>query len=106
MADAPLPLREFILGIGDMPWNGSHNNWGFGVGRDLSVLVPPPDDEYTSLNGIPLHKGYTYNDVAAAVEESALNDASGGNISHVVRVDVSPESKTSLIVEFQFRYGF
>jgi hypothetical protein len=86
-----------------MPWDNASTNWGY-TNRDLTVAVPSPNDKLERVNEIPLANGYTWADVAAAVEEAACNEGSGGNICNVNKVKLSTD-KITLEVEFSI-YAF
>ena len=98
------PIREFCLSIGELPWANSENNWELGE-RDLSIPVPPPNDILESVNEVPLRRGFTYRDLADAVTEAACQEGAGGHICHVTSVELSQDSATKLIVDFDI-YAF
>jgi hypothetical protein len=98
------PIKEFCLSIGELPWANAENNWEFGE-RDLSIPVPPPNDILESVNEVPLQRGFTYRDLAAAVTEAAYQEGAGGHICNITSVELSQESATKLIVDFDI-YAF
>lgn len=93
-------IRTFIFYMGDMPWSGPENNWGFGTDIDLTVPVPPPDNILEKVNEISLQPNFTYVDLATAVQDAAIKEGCGGNIYCAVKVEPG-ESETSLKVEFK-----
>jgi hypothetical protein len=93
------PIKEFCLSIGELPWANAENNWELGD-RDLSIVVPPPNDILESVNEVPLRRGFTYRDLADAVTEAAYQEGAGGNICNVTSAELSQESATKLIVDF------
>jgi hypothetical protein len=98
IAQPEYPIREFCLGMGEMPYEGASENWGYTT-RDLNVAVPPPNDKLERVNNIPLAKGYTWAALASAVEDAALDEGSGGNICKVTRAKLSAD-RLSLEVDF------
>ena len=99
------PLLDFCEKLGDFPWNNASNNWGFNEDSTeramLSVPVPPPNDTLLKISGlhvvlwdgtcepaspppdreeaslVELTKGYTYGDIAQAVEDAAIEQGAG-----------------------------
>jgi hypothetical protein len=89
--------------MGEMPWEGATTNWGYS-NRDLKVAVPSPNDKLERVNDVPLAKGYTWADLASAVQDAALNEGSGGMIYSVNGAKLSAD-RITLEVEFDI-YAF
>jgi hypothetical protein len=104
MAQPEYPIVEFCLGMGEMPWEGASTKWGY-TNRDMNVAVPSPSNKLERVNDVPLAKGYTWADVASAVEDAALDEGSGGNICNVTGAKLSADRLT-LEVEFDISAAF
>ena len=63
------PIRLFCLQMDEMPNGGALFNYGFGK-RDLAVAVPAPNDVLEKVNSVALRKGFSYLDLAAAVQDA------------------------------------
>jgi hypothetical protein len=98
-------IRGFCLGMGEMPWACATTNWGYKNNRDLNVAVPSPNEKLERVNDVALAKGYTWADLASAVEDAALDEGSGGNICNVIGAKLSADRLT-LEVEFDIYAAF
>jgi len=117
------PLVKFIEEMGEFPWDCHTNNWGFKEGSEnfklLSTKVPPPNNKIRTIRGLhivdsdydddsscgkaseeSLPQLFTYNDVALALYEAAIDQGAGGNICSIYDVDQCKDDPTILDVKF------
>ena len=104
-AEPIYPIRQFCLQLDEMPWggwgSGASDNYGFGT-RDLSVAVAAPNDALERVNSMTLPRGFSYLDLAAAVEQAASDEGAGGMICRVDHVYLD-QDQVSLRIEFDIR---
>lgn len=100
------PIRQFCLQLDEMPWgggwgSGASDNYGFGT-RDLSVAVAAPNDALERVNSRTLPRGFSYLDLAVAVEQAAFDEGASNNICRVDHVYLD-QDQVSLRIEFDIR---
>ena len=105
-AEPTYPIRLFCLQLDEMPWvpgwgSGASDNYGFGT-RDLSVAVAAPNDALERVNNTTLPRGFSYLDLAAAIEWAAFDEGACGMICRVDNVYLDQDQVT-LRIEFDIR---
>ena len=124
------PLLKFIDELGEFPWNDLANNWGFKEGSESFELLPtkvaPPNDKIRTIRGlhadwsdksggyvldddfeeaskVSISPLFTYNDLASAVYEAAIEQGAGGHICSVISADQCKDDPTVIDVKFDIR---
>ena len=105
-AEPIYPIRQFCLQLDEMPWvpgwgSGASDNYGFGE-RDLSVAVAAPNDALERVNNRILPRGFSYLDLAAAVERAAFDEGASGMICRVDNAYLDQDQVT-LRIKFDIR---